>query len=75
MDRMICDDFRHNVNSQLEKLGWTRADLAERMHVTPGYITQLLNGHHEPGLRVVERVATALGVPADRLIKKIVVRG
>lgn len=70
MPNVICDDFRANVNATLAKQGISRSELASRMGVSAAYISQILNGDHEPGLRVVERIAEALGVQAATLLKK-----
>ncbi len=67
---MICDDFRLNVQAVLDERNWPRTRLATVMGVTPGYVTQILNGHREPGLRVVERVADALDTPVARLLER-----
>jgi len=67
---MIVDDFVANVNALLQSKGWSRAEFARRLGVTPGYVTQILNGHHEPGLRVVEAWAEVLGVKASRLVRE-----
>lgn len=68
---MVCDDFRMNVITLLEKRGMSRSDLARAMGVTPQFVTQLLNGAREPGLAMVERVAEAIGVEVVALVKKI----
>jgi len=67
---MIYDDFCANVQAALEMRGWARKDLADAMGVTPSYVTQILNGYREPGLRVLETVANALKIEADVLIRK-----
>ena len=68
--KVICQDFRENVQEVLTEKGWSRKRLAEEMGVTPSWVTQLLRGHREPGLAVVEDVAVALGVPSGRLVEK-----
>ena len=67
---MIIDNFVENVEIHLEKLGWSRSEFARQLGKTPGYVTQILNRHHEPGLKVVEEWASVLGVDAWLLLKK-----
>lgn len=70
MSTVICDDFRANTNRQLERQGISRSELARRMKCSPSFVSQILNGDHEPGLRVVEKFADALGVKPETLLKK-----
>lgn len=71
MSTVICEDFRLNVIRLLEKQGITRSQLARRIGCSPSFVSQILNGDHEPGLRVVEKFAAALGVRPETLLKKI----
>lgn len=66
---MVCDDFRNNVVTLLELNGMSRSDLARAMGVTPQFVTQLLNGSHDPGLAQVEKVANAIGVDITLLVR------
>jgi len=68
--KVIVDNFLENVERQLHKKGWSRSEFARRLGKTPGYVTQILNRHHEPGLRVVEEWADALNVDAWTLLRK-----
>lgn len=68
---MLYDNFCGNVQMLLDKRGISRAELARRMDVSASFVTQILNGHREPGLGVIEDVAAALEVPATDLFKKI----
>lgn len=68
--QVITEDFRANVNEQLQRRGISRTELARRMGVKQPFISQLLNGQREPGLRVLERLAEALGVQPSLLIRK-----
>lgn len=49
--------------------GFTQVSLAEAMDVTQPYVSQLVTGKSNPGLDVVENVATALGVDPIELLK------
>lgn len=48
----------------MEAAGVSRAELARRMDVTRGYITQVLNGRNNPTLRSFADFLTALDVEA-----------
>jgi len=53
-----------------EGKGFTQRDLAAKAKVTPGYIAQLEMGlKKNPSLRVLKRLAKALGVPATELME------
>lgn len=43
-------------------------DLAERANVSNPYLSQLERGLHEPSIRVLNAIATALEVPIDALL-------
>lgn len=48
--------------------GWTQEKLAERAGLHENYISRLENGHQEPRVSVVRKLATALGVPPGKLL-------
>ena len=70
MPDLICDDFRRNTQFHLDQAHLSRSELAQRMGCSPGYITQILNGHREVGLRVLEKVAGAIGVTPAQLLAR-----
>jgi transcriptional regulator with XRE-family HTH domain len=43
-------------------------ELAERTSVSNAYLSQLERGQHEPSLRVLRAIASALGVPLESLL-------
>lgn len=61
-------NFREQVERRLARRGWTRSEFAGRLGVTPGYVTQVLNGHRGAGWRTMDRWAMALGVRPELLI-------
>lgn len=69
MRKVLVENFRENVKQLLQERNMSRSDLARTMGVSPAYVTQLLTGSHEPGLRVVEKVAVALEVCPQDLLK------
>jgi len=48
--------------------GLTQADLARRAKVTRPYITMLEQWRRDPSLKVLRRLAKALGVPTALLV-------
>lgn len=67
---MLVDDFRKNVEAILKVKRMRRTDLADRLNCTRAYVTQVLNGYHDPGLGVVQKWAKALRVDAYTLLSK-----
>jgi transcriptional regulator with XRE-family HTH domain len=50
------------------KRGLTTGELATRVHVTSGFISQLEHGKTDPSLHTLQRVAVALQVPLSYLL-------
>ena len=65
-----CAHFRQNVRDILQRKNWTQNDLADELGTTPGFISQLLIGHRDPGLPLIGRLADALDVNITQLVKK-----
>jgi len=47
----------------------SQGDLAKKLGVGPSYISQIERGLQNVSLKVIEKVARALNVPIDKLIK------
>lgn len=62
---MVENVFKLRVNKKL-----SQAELAKKIHVTQQFIQQLESGKRTPSLKVAKRLAEALGVTVDDLIKK-----
>lgn len=60
--------FVENVQIVMLRQNITQNDLASRLNVTQGYVSQVLTARHVPSLRVVERFAEALDVDASWLL-------
>jgi len=45
------------------KKGWTLQELAERLHTSKGYLSDIENGVRLPTIEMVARIARKLGVP------------
>lgn len=54
-----------------EEKGFTQRQLAERAGVSASYINEIENGHKRPSLRVLNRIAAELGVPAGVLVGRL----
>ena len=54
------------VQRRLAKL--SLRELAERARVSNPYLSQVERGMHEPSVRVLKAIATALGLPAETLL-------
>jgi len=47
----------------------SQGDLAKKLGVGPSYVSQIERGMQNVSLKVIEKVARALNVPIDKLIK------
>jgi transcriptional regulator with XRE-family HTH domain len=52
-----------------KQLGLSLRQLAAKAEVHPGYLTRVERGLAEPGVGVVARLASALGVTVDELLR------
>lgn len=63
--------FGKNVKYYRFRKCYTQEELAERMDVTPNYISRLERGMHNPPFTMIEKVAIALGIePYELFIKR-----
>jgi transcriptional regulator with XRE-family HTH domain len=60
MDMALHDNFRERIRRRRQELGLTQRAVAERMGVTPAFVTQAELGMNIPRLDTVERFAQAL---------------
>ena len=76
MSRTLYRRFCENVRSGMEERDWSQDDLAAKMRVTKGYVSNLLNGRAQPGLHTLEKVAKAFRVdPSELLSEKELIGG
>lgn len=61
--------FKKQLKEVREFLGLTQSELAMRAKLTPAAISQLEAGEREPQLGTLVRLADALGVSIDRLVR------
>jgi transcriptional regulator with XRE-family HTH domain len=57
-----------NVKALRQAKGWTQADLAEEVGVSPHYVAVLETARRLPTLRTLLTFAQALGISVDRLL-------
>jgi len=70
LSQVLYNLFRKNVRERMTELGMSQKDLAEKLDVTPSFVSQLLNGHCRPGLDTLENMAKALSTEASELLNK-----
>ena len=56
-----------NIRALLLENNYTQKELAIRSGCTPWSISRYINNVHVPGIKVMQRIATALGVTVDEL--------
>jgi transcriptional regulator with XRE-family HTH domain len=49
--------------------GWKQKDLREKTGLTLKYLSEIENGHVDPRISIVVRIAHALGVSLDDLVQ------
>jgi DNA-binding XRE family transcriptional regulator len=57
------------VREERERLGWSSAELARRADMAAPNLHRVESGKHVPAMQTVARLATALGVPFERLLR------
>lgn len=62
----LADDLFEQIQSRMKSQGMTRAALAERMDVTPGYVSHLFKGRKRNlTLESLVKLANALGMEVE----------
>jgi transcriptional regulator with XRE-family HTH domain len=64
----VVERFARRLKELRTNRGMTQADLAERAEVTPTYLSKLEGAGAAPGIDLVEKLATALGVGIAELL-------
>jgi len=68
MDK-ISEKFGNNMKRIRTKKKMSQGDIARALEVDRGYISNIENGKKNPTLATVAKIANALGVSADELLK------
>lgn len=66
----LAEIFRDNVRHAMHTRGWKQKDLADRMGVSVAQVSHYIRGYRDPGLVTIDKIAQALGVPPDTLLRK-----
>ena len=66
---MSAKTFPMRLKQLREAKGLSQAALAEKVGLSREYIARLETGKHDPPLSRVEKLAKALGVPIEKLVK------
>jgi ribosome-binding protein aMBF1 (putative translation factor) len=70
MSDTLANAFRRNVRVRMVALGLSQSQLADRLRVTPAFVSQMLSGHRNPGLNSLEDFAKALEIDAPELLRE-----
>src|SRR5580692_33092 len=65
----IVSAFAEKLRQVRRSRGMTQRDLARVTHLAESYISRLENGAIAPGIDLVARLARALGVPVEDLLR------
>ena len=68
MDK-ISEQLGKNMKRIRAKKNMSQGDIARALEVDRGYISNIENGKKNPTLATIQRLANALGVSADELLK------
>lgn len=58
----------YKIKQMREKQGLTQKDLANRSKVNRCYLSELENGHRNPTLKILQKLANALGCEVKDLL-------
>ena len=67
--RTGIDAFGDFIRSQRKLAEMSQRELAKLADLSDAYLSQLERGLHEPSVRVLNGLSSALNVPADRLLR------
>lgn len=57
------------LNEQIERRGWSKRELARRAGISSAQVTDVLNERANPGFDYCAKVAGALGLPPEKLLR------
>ena len=66
--RIDADLFKGNLTLLQCKYGINQTQAADKLGVTQGYLSQVINGHSEASIEVAIRLCMHLGVDASHMI-------
>lgn len=59
--------MKNDLRARRSALGWSQADLAERLGVSRQTINAIENGRYDPALPLAFRIAACFGVPIEAI--------
>lgn len=59
------------ICNQLSKMGKNQKDLAQESGLSPFYVSEILNGKHNPSVRAVYNISKAIGISIEELTKAL----
>ncbi len=65
----ICQTFGRSVRRYRQSLGLSQEALADKANIHRTYIGGIERGERNPTLTMIQRIASALGVSPDKLLK------
>lgn len=66
----ICVRVGRRIKELRRAKGWTQQLLADHAQIERSHLSRLEEAKREPGLRVLDRIATALDVEIEQLVKR-----
>ncbi|MCM1314137.1 MAG: helix-turn-helix domain-containing protein [Prevotella sp.] len=60
--------FGQKIKIRREELGYTQAELAQKVHTTQPYVSRLERGHFNPSMNMIVKISTALLISVDYLL-------
>ena len=66
----ISQQFGQTVRKIRLKQGLSQGDVARRLNLHRSYISSIERGVRNPSLKVIQKIAKALGVEIEELLKK-----
>ena len=64
-----------NVRKERKRLGWSQEQLALEAEMKRSYISDMERGLRNPSIKALERLASALQVPAHELLRPVINNG
>lgn len=70
MARDICMRVGRRIREFRQAKGWSQQLLADHAELERAHLSRLEEGKREAGLRILERIAIALGVEVEDLVRR-----
>ena len=67
-EERVLMGFRDTFVRLRKERGWTQAEVAEKIGISIGQITQYDKGDSSPNLHILAKIATVFGVSADDFV-------